>query len=495
MATEVVDAPIALSPPTVADYAPRRARWAPFIFGLVLLDASAVLLAFAIAYFTRFKAGLPLLETPPYSGAFYSNLAFWSVPIWLLLFGLFRNYDRRLLFNGFQEYAQVVNACTAGLVVEVMFSFLDTHLQISRGWLLLTWLLSIALVLGGRFAARQVLRALRRHGFYRTPMAIVGTNEEAVALAEQLLADPGAGPWVIGFVDAQLSPGTPVSSGLRVIASLDSLADMLGRLDIEELVVASTAVDREQLLDLYRTTSHVPRVELRLSSGLFEILTTGMQVQEISRIPLMTPQRQRITGVDALVKTAIDYLVAGAALVVLSPVLAIIAMLVRVDSPGPIVHRRRVVGVSGHFFDAYKFRTMQLNAERRQHAVSIDFPDRRRSEKNKHDPRITRVGRFLRRTSLDELPQLVNVLRGEMSLVGPRMISPDESRRYGKWQFNLETVKPGITGPWQVHGRGDIPYEERVRLSMHYIRNYSIWLDLAILIRTVAVVLLGKGAY
>jgi lipopolysaccharide/colanic/teichoic acid biosynthesis glycosyltransferase len=154
-----------------------------------------------------------------------------------------------------------------------------------------------------------------------------------------------------------------------------------------------------------------------------------------------------------------------------------------------------VLGVSGRQFDAFKFRTMMVNAERRRREAPISFADRRLRLKSKEDPRITRVGRFLRRTSLDELPQLFNVLRGEMSLVGPRMIAPDERVRYGKWQHNLLTVKPGITGPWQVQGRGDIAYEERVRLSMHYVRNYSVWLDLEILARTVIVVLAGRGAY
>jgi lipopolysaccharide/colanic/teichoic acid biosynthesis glycosyltransferase len=136
-----------------------------------------------------------------------------------------------------------------------------------------------------------------------------------------------------------------------------------------------------------------------------------------------------------------------------------------------------------------------MNAERRQERQPIDFPDRRGSQKARVDPRTTRLGRFLRRTSLDELPQLLNVLRGEMSLVGPRMIAPEETGRYGKWGLNLLTVKPGITGPWQVRGRGELQYEERVRFSMQYIRNYSIWLDLEILLRTVGVVLRGTGAY
>ena len=133
--------------------------------------------------------------------------------------------------------------------------------------------------------------------------------------------------------------------------------------------------------------------------------------------------------------------------------------------------------------------------DRRSRQAPITFPDRRSSDKHERDPRITRIGRFLRRTSLDELPQLLNVIRGEMSLVGPRMISPGEARLYGKWQFNLLTVKPGITGPWQTQGRGTLSYEERVRLSMEYIRNYSIWRDLEILLRTVPSVISGHGAF
>jgi exopolysaccharide biosynthesis polyprenyl glycosylphosphotransferase len=472
-----------------------RDRWWLLTLALVGLDAAAVVAAFALAYGIRFKTGLPFLETPPYSGAFYATVAIWSVPVWLLLLAAFRLYDRRLLFMGVTEYARVANACTAGLVAEVMLSFLDVALPISRGWLLLTWLLSIVLVCSGRFFARRVLTVLRRSGRYRSPTLIVGANEEGKALAEQLMADSGAGPQVLGYVDFALAPGTRVANGLDVVASAETLAVTIEQLRVKEVVIASTAASREQLIDLYRTIGQNADVEMRLSSGLFEILTTGMHVMEINRVPLMTPRRVRITGADSVVKTVIDYVTAALALMVLSPLLALLAVLVRLDSPGPVIHRRRVLGVSGRPFDAFKFRTMMVNAERRKTQRAINFPDRRRTLKSKADPRVTRFGAFLRRSSLDELPQLVNVLRGEMSLVGPRMIAPDEASRYGKWQFNLLTVKPGITGPWQVHGRGDIPYEERVRLSMDYIRNYSLWLDLEILVRTVFVVLLRRGAY
>jgi exopolysaccharide biosynthesis polyprenyl glycosylphosphotransferase len=469
--------------------------WHWVVLGLLALDSAAVLAAFTLAYLLRFATGVPLLETLPPNLAFYTSVAFWAVPVWLGLFALYRLYDRRQLFSGMHEYTRVFNACTAGLVAIVLVSFLDVTLIISRGWLLLTWLLAIVLVAGGRFAARRLLRRVHRRGWLLVPTVIVGSNEEARALAEQFLADPGGGTRVVGFVDGGQPVGTPVVGDLKVLGDLGTLEELVQERGIRELVIAPTALARDQLLDLYRRLGHADQVELRLSSGLFEILTTAVTVQERSGVPLMTPERVRITGVDAVLKSALDYALAASALVVLFPLLLVIALLIKVDSPGPILHRRRVVGRGGKRFDAFKLRTMIMNAERRQERQPIDFPDRRGSQKARVDPRTTRLGRFLRRTSLDELPQLLNVLRGEMSLVGPRMIAPEETGRYGKWGLNLLTVKPGITGPWQVRGRGELQYEERVRFSMQYIRNYSIWLDLEILLRTVGVVLRGTGAY
>lgn len=473
----------------------RAEAWWLLSAGLMAIDAIGLVLAFGGAYALRFKAGVPALETPQYSSTFYASVALWSVPIWLVLFVCFRLYDRHLSVAGLQAYVRIANACTAGLLIEVMLSFLEVHLPVSRGWLLLTWLLSILFVSCGRFGARRVLHRLRRQGYFRAAALIVGTNSESRALADQFLADPGSELRLLGFIDAAAPRGTPVVAGLTVLGSLDDLAQVTRHLGVKEIIVASTAVSREHLLDLYRGIAHEPGVELRLSSGLFEILTTGMQVHEINNVPLATPGRVRIIGTDAVLKSSVDYLAAGAALLMLSPVMLVIGLLIWIDSGRPIIHRRRVLGVSGRPFDAFKFRSMMLNAERRQRSQHIPFAERRRQMKSGQDPRVTRVGRVLRRTSLDELPQLVNVLRGEMSLVGPRMIAPDERSRYGEWQHNLLTVKPGITGPWQVRGRGDIPYEERVRLSMDYIRNYSIWRDLDILLRTIAVVLQRKGAY
>jgi exopolysaccharide biosynthesis polyprenyl glycosylphosphotransferase len=350
-------------------------------------------------------------------------------------------------------------------------------------------------VASARFASRRLLRRLRSQGILEAQTLLVGANEEGLALAEQLMQNPGTGIHLVGFIDNAFDSGVRTRGPLPILGSLRDLPEIIADRGIREIIVATTALPRAELLDLYQSYGSLDGVEIRLSSGLFEILTTGVSVQEIAFVPLMTPQRVRITGVDAVLKAILDHVLAAVGLIVLSPILLVIGLLVRLDSPGPILYRRRVLGRSGRQFDALKFRTMVVDAEAVLIANRELQEEFARGYKLKVDPRVTRVGRWLRRTSLDELPQLVNVLLGEMSLVGPRMITAEEAARYGKWQLNLLTVKPGITGPWQVQGRSDIPYDERVRLSMNYVRNYTIWSDLEILLRTIPAVLQSRGAY
>jgi len=203
----------------------------------------------------------------------------------------------------------------------------------------------------------------------------------------------------------------------------------------------------------------------------------------------------RQTSVALRIKYGVDRLVAAVVIVALGPVWLLLAALVRLSSPGPIIHRRRVLGCDGAPFDAFKFRTMVADADRRlwqDPALRDEFV---RQMKVRDDPRLTRLGRWLRRTSLDELPQLFNVLRGEMSLVGPRMIAPEEAEKYGAFLARRLAVRPGITGLWQVSGRQELSYERRIELDMQYLDNWSLWLDLVILVRTVPAVLSMRGAH
>jgi Undecaprenyl-phosphate galactose phosphotransferase WbaP len=253
------------------------------------------------------------------------------------------------------------------------------------------------------------------------------------------------------------------------------------------------------MVDLFRRFVNSSDVSMWLSSGMYEILTTGVQIQDVGSVPMVSVNRVRLTGINIVLKALIDYIGAFVGLVLLSPYFLFIAIIMKLTDPGPIFYRRRVVGVGGKEFDAFKFRTMVVNSKEVLEELLARDP-KAREEYNKYyklkdDPRITKIGAFLRKTSVDELPQLVNVLRGEMSIVGPRMITMEEVEKYGKWGLNLHTVKPGITGLWQVTGRSELTYEERVRLDMNYIRNYSIWIDLQIVIQTIPAVLMSKGAY
>jgi lipopolysaccharide/colanic/teichoic acid biosynthesis glycosyltransferase len=206
-------------------------------------------------------------------------------------------------------------------------------------------------------------------------------------------------------------------------------------------------------------------------------------------------RKARLDGIETAAKAVTDYGLALLALVLLSPFLSLVGLLIKLDSPGPVFYRRRVVGGQGREFDAFKFRTMYANGDE----ILEYYPELKAelaaSQKLKNDPRVTRIGRLLRKYSIDELPQLLNVLLGQMSLVGPRMITPAEVEKYGKWRLNLWTVKPGITGLWQISGRSDVCYADRIHLDMYYIRNYTLWFDLKILLQTIPAVLSRKGAY
>ena len=477
-----------------------RSTWARLRFSaiwavvpLCLLDGVCIILSMEVAYLLRFRM---MAYSAPFSATFYDQLAWIAVPMWLIIFALYRLYHPDHLFGGVQEYVSVVNACTVGLVCLILYSFLDRNVDqdISRGWLVMVWLLSVASVSVTRFGYRRLIYYLRRRGLFVRRALVVGANEEGRAVVAQLRASPDAGVNVVGFVEPAMLRGEQVE-GVPVLSGFNRLESLIRSLEVEDLIVIPTALRRDELLEIYREWGTDNRVRVCLSSGLYELFTTGAQVREVGFIPMMSLNRTRITGVDALMKATMDFLVSLVSLLLLAPVFAIIALLIRRDSPGPVIYRRRVVGLAGRNFDAYKFRTMVVDAE----SYLQEHPEMHRewlqSGKIQDDPRITRVGRFLRRYSLDELPQLFNVLKGQMSLVGPRMITPAELAHFGRWRHNLLTVKPGMTGLWQVSGRSDLSYEERVRLDMRYIRNYTVWTDLKLIFNTVWAVLKGRGAY
>lgn len=477
----------------------RKARFVQIV--LILADFLALVAAFWLAYNFRFLLPTSTLfdQTAFINAEFYTRIVYLLIPVWLVLFHIFHLYDSTVLFNGHQEYTNIFNACTMGIMLVIVIMFLDTSLQVARGWLIMAWVASILSVGIVRFIIRRVIYVLRKNAHFMMPTYIAGANPEGIAIAEQLMSNPMSGINVIGFLDNELKTGEEVLPGVAVHGPTSRAQQLVKKFGIERIIVATSGVEREAQLNMFKEFVNSDEISIWLSSGMYEMLTTGVRVQDIGSLTVVSINRVRLTGINVIFKAILDYAGAAFGLLLLSPLFLTIIIIMKLTDPGPIVYRRRVVGVGGKVFDAYKFRTMVVNADQVLRELLERDPEAREEYalhyKLKNDPRITKIGQFLRKTSVDELPQLLNVLRGEMSLVGPRMITLEEVERYGQWGLNLHTVKPGITGLWQVSGRSDITYEERVRLDMHYIRNYSIWIDLQILFQTVPSVLMSRGAY
>jgi exopolysaccharide biosynthesis polyprenyl glycosylphosphotransferase len=463
---------------------------------LAVSDILVLGLAFKTAFWFRFDLQLTVAPNVVPDPEFYPSVAAMLVPAFVLIFILFRLYDPQLILGGVGEYSRIFNASTTGALALVLITFIEPRFVISRMWVISAWLLSFLLISLNRFFWRRVVYGLRRKGYLLVPSVIIGANQEAQALALDLQDWRSSGLRIIGFVSSDSRLEKETYAGLPILGSVKEIQAIVEEHEIEDLVVSITAISREELLELCESVNQYPEVQLRLSSGLYELLTTGVTVQTLGSVPLVSINKIRLAPEEVFVKNLLDYTLTLAGLAVLSPLMLVIAVLIKLDSTGPIFYRRRVLGVGGIEFDAFKFRTMHQNGD----DLLTESPELaeqfRKNHKLKQDPRVTRIGQFLRRYSLDELPQLFNVLLGQMGLVGPRMISPEETTKYGRHKLNLLTVKPGITGLWQVSGRSDLTYEERVRLDMYYIRNYSLWLDLQILfVQTLPAVMKSRGAY
>lgn len=474
----------------------RQSRYRMLVILLVVCDVLALLGAFGLAYMIRFNTDIPIFEDVQPSLELYLRFVAPMTLGWILTLAAFRLYDVQNLLGGTKEYASIFHACAVATCLLILITFFVPVVRLSRGAIVLTWLLTTLILECERFAIRRVVYRLRRRGIFMSRTVIVGTDGEAHAIAQQLQSTPTMGAHVLGFVTAShVHDPKQDAAGVPVVGTLQTLPQIAERLGVDELIVSTANLSRENLLAIFQNFANSERVALRFSSGLYELFTTGVSVKELGNVPLVSMNKVRLDELETFVKTLMDKLIAFAALVLLSPLFFVIAVCIKYGSKGPVIHRRRVLGRGGQEFDAFKFRTMYINGAE----ILNQYPELARelemSHKIKEDPRITPVGRWLRRFSLDELPQLFNILRGQMSLVGPRMITQEEAAKYGQWRLNLLTVKPGLTGLWQIKGRSDVPYDERVRLDMYYIRNYSIWMDVHILFRTVPVVLSGKGAY
>jgi exopolysaccharide biosynthesis polyprenyl glycosylphosphotransferase len=309
-----------------------------------------------------------------------------------------------------------------------------------------------------------------------------------------IVGRPQIGYQIVGFVDDHPEIGSTDIGRFRALGPVASLPHLLEVVPVDEVIITLPWTAHRKIMGIVRECE-ARQVGARIVPDLFQMSLTQVDVDDLVGVPLISVRRIGFGRTALLVKRAMDVAGATLGLTLGSPILALVALAIRIDSPGPILFAQERVGQSGARFNMLKFRSMRTGSE----AELADLRGLNESDgptfKMRDDPRITRVGRFLRRHSLDELPQFWNVLRGEMSLVGPRPPIPAEVEEYQDWHLRRLEVRPGVTGLWQVSGRSLLSFDEQVLLDIHYVENWSIWLDLQILLRTVPQVLLANGAY
>ena len=501
--------------------AARAPRWVvPAVkAALVAADACVAVASFVAAYalregggvLERFGPGIGFVWQPRFEP--YAALLWFVVLVRLLSSAYYDLYRLRGEFSYLDECVRVFRATAVGSLLIVSWAFLYRGgfefraFSYARSVFVLDFIIALGAYTLLRLAARGAQSAVRRREINLIPTLVVGRGREAALCVREMRARRELGYRVIGVVEtgAREDDTTPCEfEGVPVIADLASLPEAIRETGANEVIITDPNVPGDLLFDVMMRVGQRRGVEFRIAPNLFDSLPRKTEVDQIGVLPVITLFREPLGQGARIVKRAFDIFVAAAALVLLSPLWILTALLIKLDSRGPVLYKQERVGMDGRIFLFLKFRTMRAGADDREHREyqrryiegrpDTNMGDSRRPVYKLHDdPRVTRTGRWLRRTSLDELPQLLNVLRGDMSVVGPRPPIPYEVEAYELWHRKRLDMKPGMTGLWQVSGRNRLSFDEMVRLDLFYIENWSLWLDLKIMLRTLPVLLRGEA--
>lgn len=405
-------------------------------------------------------------------------------------------YRRRMQF--WQVVEKLFAACVYGAVSIVLLLYVTRIAgSTSRLYVAFLWLFSFAFVTIFRYIVKKILEIA---GVLQLPVLLIGAGKTAELIVKAFSEDVGLGYRILGVLDDNELRGRSLGGDIPYLGTFASAEKVIRRTRITDVVIAAPGLSTKALSQLiYRIQPLVKN--LSFVPDLIGLPVGGLEVESMfnEKMMLLNLHNNLAHPYNRAIKYVFDMVLTVLGTICISPILLLLVVLIRLDSPGPVIFAHKRIGRHGKYFMCYKFRTMCLNAQDKLAEYLQANPDLRKEwEKDfklKDDPRITKIGHFLRKTSLDELPQIFNVLKGEMSLVGPRPIIKAEIPRYEGYINDYLMVRPGITGMWQVSGRSDTTYEERVRMDSWYVRNWAVWLDVMLLFRTIKTVFKGKGAY
>lgn len=469
-----------------------RADERAYIRTLVVFDTAIIAVAVLVGYVTRFGEYEPRGSEVP-----YVLVAPGVMIAWLLSLKILRCYDARLLGYGADEYRRVTQA-SLRLAATIAITGYIADVGVSRGFLAITLAVGTVGLLVARFAVRKRLHLdrCRGAGWSRRVLA-VGDTPHVLELVHTLRREPYAGYHVAGacIPDALLAPVPQRLGDVPVVGSFRGIVEAAEAIGADTVAITASAELTAARLRRLGWQLEGTGIDMVLAPALTDVAGPRIHTRPVAGLPLIHVEAPEFRGARKLVKGLVDRSISLFALALLAPLLALIALAIRVDSRGPVLFRQVRVGQGGREFGVFKFRTMVVNAD----AMLAELTVRNESDgllfKMRDDPRVTRVGRLLRKWSLDELPQLANVLIGHMSLVGPRPPLPSEVARYDGDVARRLLVKPGMTGLWQVSGRSDLSWEDGIRLDLYYVENWSLAADLTILWKTFGAVVNSRGAY
>jgi len=459
---------------------------------LAAADMTGILLAFVITE-AAFSGNNPRVDR--ISSPAEVLLFALSLPLWVVLgrlYGLYAGDEERANHSTVDDFVGVFNMLTVGAWLLFAFAYVFDFANPSFPKLGLFWLLAVVLVVLARTFARIFVR---RTDAYIQNTLVVGAGRVGQKVARKLLQHPEFGVNVIGFIDDHPRDREEGLGGLTVLGDTEHLPELVEALAVERVIVAFSQAGHDKTLGLIRSLNGLG-VQVDVVPRLFDVLGPQMRVHAAEGVPLLGLAPARLSTSSLFLKRVLDLLTSSFALLLLAPLFAVVAVAIKLDSPGPVIFRQVRMGHGGRIFTILKFRTMSADADARKAEVAHlnkHVGGDARMLKVPDDPRVTRVGRFLRQYSLDELPQLINVFRGEMSLVGPRPLILDEDLHVDGWARKRLDLKPGITGLWQVLGRDDIPFEEMIGLDYRYVTNWSLLQDVRLLARTIPVMARRPG--
>lgn len=469
---------------------------------LLVCDQVLVFLAFLVAYWMRYRVNWSPALKPIFSEVAVENQVSFQafLPVTLVLIGtltiLFetKGLYRRPRGTGLVDYAGIIVSSTLiGIALVIVLVFFHRPFYYSRLVFLVAGFNIVVMLVAWRALMLMVRQWAWSRGFGQDRVLVVGGNGLSKQVMDGIAAHPGLGYHLVGYLhdDPQMHPG---QTSYRHLGTIESLQHIITSNSVDRVILALPFWEHRRLPQLVQLCRSLG-IEFQIAPDLYEISFDRVDVLNISGVPLIGLKELNLKGWNLAMKRALDIALVLLTAPVMLPFIGLIAVLIRLDSSGTSFFRQRRVGRNGHVFTCYKFRTMVPDAEQRKAELAALNEADGPLFKIRHDPRITRIGRFLRRSSLDELPQLWNVLCGDMSLVGPRPALPDEVAQYSDTHRRRLEVTPGLTGLWQVLGRCETTFDEMVRLDIYYAENWSLWLDMVILLKTIPVVLIGKGAY